>query len=390
MTKFVLIEPCNFIDFPIGGQLSFAKQLLQAFGNELALVGYAHEGEPAGKWYKKEIAGFSVDYFGLHHIKKTDSKPLIPLRIQNLFWFKFHIKKILRFPNPLWFIQAPEIQVIAAKYKTSGICYMFPGVTNPLEDPRYKWGLIVASAFHKWFLKSLAKTDEMLACADDKAIKKLVSETGELLLNRKIHHFPTCYDSEIFFPVKRESARTQLGIAQDKTVIVCNGRINKVKGWQLILDSFIEYKKKNKNSLLIFIGDGEDNNALSDQIRNKGQHKSVSITGFRTPSQVALYLNSSDLVVVGSEKEGWSVAMLEALGCGKPIVSTQVSGANTLISDGENGFVVNGRDKYKFAEKMELALSLAHSEETSVAFAKKYTIANLKGNLENIWYKKND
>ena len=34
-----LIEPCNFIDYPTGGQLTFAKQMVAIFGNELKLIG---------------------------------------------------------------------------------------------------------------------------------------------------------------------------------------------------------------------------------------------------------------------------------------------------------------------------------------------------------------
>ena len=385
MIRFVLIEPCNFVNFPIGGQLSFARQLMQAFGNELALVGYAHKNEPAGKWIKKNIDGIVYDYFGIRYIANTDSKPLIPLRIQNLFWFYFHIKKILKYNNAFWFIQAPEILMIASRYKSKGMTYMFPGVTNPLEIPRYKWGLMFASSFYNDFLKSLRKTDLLLACADNNAINGLRQRAGKHLSDLDITHFPTRYDSKIFFPIPVNSARSKLGIPQDINVIVCCGRINEVKGWQLSLDSYREYHKNDKSSLLIFVGDGEDKPDLIRQINQYQLQENVLVTGFQTVENVALYLNSCNVSIVGSIREGWSISMLEALGCGKAIVSTAVSGANTLIKQGENGFVVDSRDPEAFAEKIRLSLLLDKSYETSLSVAKQYSISSLKVDLLSIW-----
>lgn len=48
--KILLVEICNFTDYPIGGYLSFAKQTLTAFGNQLALVGLGDEDTTIGKW----------------------------------------------------------------------------------------------------------------------------------------------------------------------------------------------------------------------------------------------------------------------------------------------------------------------------------------------------
>ncbi len=63
--KILLIEICNFTDYPIGGYLSFAKQMLTAFGNQLALVGLATDDMPVGEWVKREIDGVVYDYFAI-------------------------------------------------------------------------------------------------------------------------------------------------------------------------------------------------------------------------------------------------------------------------------------------------------------------------------------
>lgn len=51
--KFLLIEGCDFVDYPTGGQLSFARQMMRTFGNRLALVGISTDDTPVGVWLKK-------------------------------------------------------------------------------------------------------------------------------------------------------------------------------------------------------------------------------------------------------------------------------------------------------------------------------------------------
>ena len=385
MTKFILIEPSNFIDFPIGGQLSFAKQLMQAFGNEIALVGYSHKNEPTGKWYKKVFDGIEYDYFGIRYIPNTDSKPWIPLRIQNLLWFYIRIHKILAYENSFWFIQAPEILIPATRFKKSGITYMFPGVTNPLDIPRYRWGKIFASSFYNQFLKSLQKTELRVACADEDAIKGLRERTQHYLTDLSIDHFPTRYDSSIFFPVPQATVRKALDIPDDKTVIVCCGRINEVKGWQLVFDSYCHFRKSHQDSLLIFIGDGEDKAELLDKVNKNNLQENVLITGFQPAEKVAQYINCGDIALVGSIREGWSVSMLETLACGKAIVSTDVSGATTMIKQGQNGYVVKNRDPKEFSKCIQKSLDLENVSKISTSIAGNYTLSALRSDLLTLW-----
>jgi len=62
--------------------------------------------------------------------------------------------------------------------------------------------------------------------------------------------------------------------------------------------------------------------------------------------------------------------MVEQLACGKPLVSTNVSGANEIIEHGENGFIVKNRDAGEFAQCIYEALQLngadARSREIAV------------------------
>jgi glycosyltransferase involved in cell wall biosynthesis len=100
----------------------------------------------------------------------------------------------------------------------------------------------------------------------------------------------------------------------------------------------------------------------------------VKVTGFLPPARVAQWLNAADLALVGSHTEGWSVAMLEALACGKPLVSTGVSGARAMIREAENGFIVCSRDPEEYAGAIRRALALPGAARVSLELARQYAL----------------
>jgi len=94
-TKFILIEPCNYIDYPVGGQLTFAKQLINVYGNEIALVGYGDKNEPIGKWFKKRLIDQYFDYFAISMYSPEIIKPIIPARLTSYLNIRKYKKEIL-------------------------------------------------------------------------------------------------------------------------------------------------------------------------------------------------------------------------------------------------------------------------------------------------------
>mgnify|MGYP001604119111 CR=1 FL=1 len=71
------------------------------------------------------------------------------------------------------------------------------------------------------------------------------------------------------------------------------------------------------------------------------------------PEDMPVFHNSVDCFAVGSSSEGFSIAMLEAAACGRPIISTRVGGATELIQNGRNGVLVD-RTADAFAEVFDV------------------------------------
>ena len=385
MPDALLIDPCDFEDYPTGGQLSFAKQLMQVYGNRLALVGISTDGTPIGHWVEKEFDGTKFRYFSVGRRRPYARRPFIPGRLSVLIRMWRYRHAIYRLGVHQVFTQSPEVMLALSSLPWKSICYCFAGAESPLHRPRYAWARLLAPMFEKWWWRALGRADVLLAASDQPAIDAFVRTRRMARKGPRIIPFPTRVDESIFHPVEQSLARSTLRVAPDRILVACVGRINVVKGWDLILDAFKLFRREHPDAMICFIGDGEDRPAMLSRAHAIGLADAVSVTGFLGAQAVATYLNAADLVVFGSHHEGWSVAMLEAIACGKSVVSTDVSGSRDMIAQGQNGFVVDQRSPAMFAQAMDDALNLVAAAQVSVVTAGRYGLASLGRELGRVW-----
>jgi glycosyltransferase involved in cell wall biosynthesis len=387
--KILIIEYCNFTDYPIGGHLSFAKQMIRAFGNEIAVVGIATDSKtPIGKWIKKDINNIEYNYFAVKRIKPLEKKGLIPARIKIFFDIHFYKSKILSIDCKNLFIQVPEIYFIFRNVPDLNICLRLPGLVNPLKFSRYPWARPFAAIYENIFFKSLNKANLLLAAANKNAINDFVINSKNKFDSKKLIQFATRYDDLIFYPRDKQQEKEKLNLPQNKTIIVTSGRLNEYKGWKFMIDSFNYFKQTNINSILIFLGDGEDKEKIQVYINQNRLIESVLLLGKVDHVILSAYLNASDLYIMGSyfEVEGWATSLVEAVASGIPICTTNFSSAKELVEEGVNGFVVDERNEIYFAEKMNEWKSIETKNLISKATEiKTLAVSNLKNDILKYW-----
>jgi glycosyltransferase involved in cell wall biosynthesis len=310
----------------------------------------------------------------------------MPARLRVYLGLQRYRRRILERSCEFGLTQAPEALMAMTSWNLQSLCYMFPGVENPLRISRYRIARRLCPLFDAALFRSLRRVSVILACADERAIHRFVSSSRGRISRERIVQIPTCVDLSQFRPVSSSQARKGTDIPQDHTVFVTNGRISQFKGWPLLLDAFAVYRRRNPHSLLIFVGDGEDRPALEQAIASQGLTASVRITGFRPPSEVSRYLNAADAIVIGSLAEGWSVAMLEALACGKPIVTTPVSGTEEMILPGRNGLIVQSRNPEEYAAAMEEVLRLTGAAASSSTIVERFSLTRLGERMASLWF----
>jgi glycosyltransferase involved in cell wall biosynthesis len=390
--RFIHMDPINFQDFPVGGTLSFARQLMFQFRGEVALVGLVTDSsDPVGKWFTKEINGILYPYYGIGRYKKFDKRPLIPLRLQTFLLLLYHLPGIRKINNRIVFTQSPQFLFALNFFRWTSLCFCFAGISNSVAISRYKSLRVLGILYEKSLFRILKrKAKVILAAADSESIASATIRTGNILRPEEIITFPTRFDPAIFSPLNRSDCRKKLNISDKDFVLVTTGRLSWVKGWQLLIDATLELQSDEnyKNVRLIFVGDGEDRKKIENYNKSLIDKGIIQLVGKLSQNEISQYLSAADVFVLGSFHEGWPTSLVEALACGCAIVTTNVSASSQIVFEGTNGYIVNDRDSINFAKAIKKAGNLKDFVEYSLNERNKFSVDLLKDDLEKLWLSK--
>jgi glycosyltransferase involved in cell wall biosynthesis len=383
-SRILIIDFCNYDDYPMGGYLTRAKNLMNSFGNLMVLVGISTDkNDPIGRWFKKNINGTEYDYFALAYYSKASTKHFIPDRLVTFLLIRYFKRKLLISNVKNVFIQRQEVLQSVKNFGLGNICYCFAGLENPLSISKYRYAHHLAEYFERVFFKNLKSVQVILAAGDESAIQNMVSRSNGQIDRKSVHQFASRINTEIYKPLSIKAIREKLHIPEDARVIVTTGRLAWLKGWKFMIDSFSLFEKSYPGSRFYFIGDGEDLSKIQDYIRENALAGSVVLVGKKSPSEVAEYLNAADLYIMGSYVEGWSTALIEAIACGTPACVTNFSSAKEIVLEGINGTVVDGHVEQLFVEGMNNAIKLTRPVYN--VNVQPYAANRLKDDLLNKW-----
>jgi len=132
------------------------------------------------------------------------------------------------------------------------------------------------------------------------------------------------------------------------------GRINRDKG---LAELLLAFDKLPPHAVLLIIGDLDATAPPSEEIlRRMEVHDRIHLLGFQ--SDVRPYITASDVLVLPSYREGFPNVVLQALSLERPVIVTDVSGANEITLPGENGWVVPIRDVDALYAAMQKAMEI--------------------------------
>lgn len=357
---------------------------MDAFGPSLALVGISTSSyEPVGKWFKKRIDDHEYDFFAMARYKKSKTKHFIPDRLAVFFLVKRFNRQIMQLEIKNVFLQRQEM-LMALKLGSRNICYSFAGLENPLGISKYWYGRLMARPFENFFFSKLHNASVILARGDAKAIDDVVSRSGGTFTHEAFIKFPTRINTDIFKPTGKIDARATLGLAISGVNIVTTGRLAEFKGWRFMVDCFRDFHIRVPDSRLYFIGEGEDSKKIKAYISEYKLEQSIILLGKKSLPEVALYLNSADLFIMGSFKEGWSTSLMEAISCGIPACVTDFNSAEEIVINGENGFVIKGHDRASFVDCMVKSLRLPRPVNNENII--RYSTKRLRNEILKYWH----
>lgn len=139
---------------------------------------------------------------------------------------------------------------------------------------------------------------------------------------------------------QREALRASLGVRPHQTLFITVGRLMQQKGHTYLLDAIQQVK--NPSFMFFFVGQGPLRPELEAKVRRLGISEYVRFTGVR--ADVAELLNAADVFVQPSLWEGMSLALLEAMFAGLPVVATRIEAATDVLEHERSALLVTPRD----------------------------------------------
>lgn len=194
----------------------------------------------------------------------------------------------------------------------------------------------------------------------------VLAKKAKAFIDREIHVIPNGIDTERFKPMERNDALAEaIGLNERKpkeernlesgkrNVVGFVGELREKKGMTALLNGFAHAAKKQPVSLLIVgeVREGEDKKTF-DEFQASNPRLSITVTGQVSHKDLPAYYSLLDVFVHPSLRDGMPNALLEAMACEIPVITTPVGGALDVIQDGKNGIFVNLNDPEMLAGKI--------------------------------------
>ena len=148
---------------------------------------------------------------------------------------------------------------------------------------------------------------------------------------------------------ERLRLRRSLGIPENAHVLLGVGRLADEKNFTVLIDAVGHLHAEIPSLFTMILGAGPERDFLQKQIDRAGLAAAVKLVGYQTDMQT--YYDSADIFAQPSIFELQSLAMLEAMQAGLPVIVSQGVGCNDdLITHGESGFLVHPNRSELWAE----------------------------------------
>ena len=138
---------------------------------------------------------------------------------------------------------------------------------------------------------------------------------------------------------------------EDEFVMLFVGELSERKNQEMLITALPKIKQHIPGARLWLVGDGQYKSSLIETAHDYGVEDSVNFLGRR--KNPADYMRDCDLYVSASKTEGLPFNIVEALGCGKPVLASRVKG-HTDILDGGVGVLFDADNAKDFVNKVVL------------------------------------
>lgn len=193
------------------------------------------------------------------------------------------------------------------------------------------------------------------------------AKESKLLGNYPIHVIPNGIDTNCFYPILKEHAKSSLGLELDKKYILFGGiALNKDtrKGGHLLQEALIQLKDSIKDNVeLLVLGSDFMDNELPFNVTCLGYVDNEIL--------MRIIYSASDVTVVPSMYENLPTVILESMSCGTPVVAFNIGGNPDMIDHNVNGYLAKPYDTSDLSIGLKDCLTNNTENHLGVAARKK-------------------
>jgi len=152
----------------------------------------------------------------------------------------------------------------------------------------------------------------------------------------------------------KRALRREFGIQESELVIGMVAGLRPEKNHEEVLAAFRRLVQQGLPVKLLLVGDGERRHFLKTRVQDLSISDQVIWAGFT--NEAKKFISIFDVGLLFSHSESFSMAILEMLAMGKPVVAADIGGTKEMIQDGVNGYLVQSRDIDALTDKLKLLL----------------------------------
>jgi glycosyltransferase involved in cell wall biosynthesis len=313
-------------------------------------VAFGEQGDDGELANKLKNAG--IEYFVLKNLKR-------PISWQDDWRAYKEIKKLMQKLKPdVVHLNSSKISILgslaAKSAKIKKVVYTAHGwvFNEPLPEKQKN--------FYRWAEKWTAKYKHHIICVSsfdfDVAIKEKIAPREKLSVIHNGIDFPNYYQPEQARKILGDYLTSKKFFIDEKEIIIGSiGNLYKTKGFEFLISAVKILIDNGIKLKCIIIGEGQERKELENWIGQMYLHSYVLLAG-RIPNAAQL-LSAFDCYVCSSVKEGLSYTLIEAMAAGLPIVATQVGGNSELITNNQEGMLVDSANPEQIAQAVLKILS---------------------------------
>lgn len=328
-----------------------------------------------------EQQGHTVDILARHHdeyyLTKGNKQSLLKRRksgrksqllssswigIQALKYLSDIKEEAIKFFDAVQMVDLSQYQVIhAQEIISASILKLYKPRATPLFLTLH--GCVTAEYYYNGFIKPNSIGWNILSTFESQVIQQCNATIlpSQWLLNvykkckistNNMKVITNGIDVEAF--QRQMDQKTRIQSPSGKTVIICTGRLEKVKGQQVLLESLARLKKKRSDWVCWIVGRGKNESKLKKQAKKLGLGNSVEFLGMR--SDIPALLKQADIFVIPSLQDNYPYSLVEAFVAGKAIIGSEVGGITEMIEHSQNGLLVPPNDSGSLYREMKKLL----------------------------------